>query len=315
MVNILSSASYDYLKQNLLKTGRFNDIEIERITFPDGEHYYRLINPEQLSGNAVVYIAGTINDEAILEIYKIACTLVREGCSSLHIVIPYFGYSTMERAVRPGEIVAAKIVAHLFSSIPLSSMGNYIYMLDLHAPGTQYYFEQDVHPVHLTTEPVIDRIILEIKDQNKEETILASADMGRAKWIERASNRLGMGSAYIMKKRLSGTETVVEALNASVKDKNVIIFDDMVRSGGSIIHAAEAYKSMGAKEIFVVCVHGVFVEGAIDRLKNSGVIKRVYCTNTHCIAQSNENSDFVKVYDISEVIFTGLKMNLPGSLA
>ena len=122
----------------------------------------------------------------------------------------------MERAVKEGEVVTAKNIAKLFSSIPLSAMGNYIYMIDLHSLGTQYYFENSIHPVHLTTEKVIDKIIYDIKKENKN-VVLASADMGRAKWIEKMSNRLGMDGAYIMKKRISGAQTSVEALNADVK--------------------------------------------------------------------------------------------------
>lgn len=305
MINLLSSLQYKYLKDYLLPTGMFHDVEIEAKTFPDGEHYFRIIKPEAISGKPAVFICGTVDDAAVLEAYNICCTLVREGCSSLHLVLPYFGYSTMERAVKSGEVVSAKNIARLFSSLPLSAMGNFIYMVDLHSLGTQYYFEQNIHPVHLTTEPVIDKMIADIRAL-KGEVVLASADMGRAKWIEKMSNRLGIGGAYIMKKRISGTETVVEALNADVKSKNVIIFDDMIRSGSSIINAAQAYKSIGAKDIYVACVHGVFVEGAIDKLKNSGVIKAVYCTNTHAKTQLLHD-DFVRVYDMSEIIYKGLR--------
>jgi len=306
MVNILSSHPYDYLKRYLLKSEHFDNIDIESKTFPDGEHYYRIIHPEKISGKSAVYICGTTDDVAILEAYNVACTLVQEGCQSLHLVIPYFGYSTMERAVNSGESVSAKNIARLFSSIPISAIGNYIYLVDLHSFGVQYYFEQNIHPMHLTTDPIIDKMINDIR-KNKKNVVLASADMGRAKWIEKISGRLNMNSAFIMKKRVSGVETEVLALNANVKNKDVILFDDMIRSGSSIIHAAEAYKSIGAKNIYVVCVHGVFVDDSIEKIKESGVIKAVYCTNTHPKAQ-NIQDDFVKVYDMSDVILEGLKV-------
>ena len=306
-IQILSSQNYQYLKKNILKLDdNIQNIDIETQTFPDGEHYWRIKNIQNISNNPAVYICGTIDDASIFEAYNICCTLVRERCSSLHLVIPYFGYSTMERAVKEGEVVTAKNIAKLFSSIPLSAMGNYIYMIDLHSLGTQYYFENSIHPVHLTTEKVIDKIIYDIKKENKN-VVLASADMGRAKWIEKMSNRLGMDGAYIMKKRISGAQTSVEALNADVKGKDVIIFDDMIRSGSSIINAAKAYKSIGAKDVYVVCVHGVFVEESIKKLQDSQVIKNVYCTNTHA-KTNNINNSFVKVYDISETILEGLKI-------
>lgn len=305
-INLLSSQSYEYLKKNLLKSGKFNDVKVEYDRFPDGEHYFRIEDSSCIQGKPAVYICGTISDEAIFEAYNICCTLVREGCSSLHFVIPYFGYSTMERAVMPGEVVTAKNIAHMFSSIPLSAKGNYVYMVDLHSLGTQYYFEQDIHPVHLTAEPIIDRIIKDIRKKCKN-VVLASTDMGRAKWVEQLSNKLCVDGAYIMKRRLSGEETVIEALNADVKGKNVIIFDDMIRSGSSLISAAHAYKSIGAKDVYALCVHGVFVDKAIEQLKNSGVLKAVYCTNTHAKTE-NIHDDFVHVYDMSEVLLKGLKI-------
>ena len=230
-INLLSSKDYAPLKQNILKCSPlFTDINIENKTFPDGEHYYRIAEPEKIAGRPAVFICGTTSDTAILEAYNLSCVLVRESCASLHLVIPYFGYSTMERAIAPGEAVTAKNIARLFSSIPISAQGNYIYMIDLHSLGTQYYFEQNIHPIHLTSEPIIDRMIADLKSKCPK-LVLASADMGRAKWVEKLSNRLGLEGAYIMKKRLSGSETIVEALNADVKGKDVLIFDDMIRSG------------------------------------------------------------------------------------
>ena len=298
MINILSSEKYEYLKQNILKrVDCFNNVRIETETFPDGEHYWKIVNSEQLCHKPAVYIAGTVNDESIFELYNIASTLVREQCSSLHIVIPYFGYSTMERAVKEGEVVTAKNIANLISSIPQAPLGNFVYMMDLHSLGTQYYFENTIHPIHLTSWNVIKDMLKQF-DKN---IVLASTDMGRAKWIEKMGNELHLETAYIMKKRLSGSKTEVVALNAEVKNKDIVIFDDMIRSGTSLIHAAEAYKNAGAKDIYVITVHGIFVPGALDKLKSCGIIKNILCTNTHINAHKMSD-EFVKVYDISKVI-------------
>lgn len=304
MINLLSSNHYAYLKQNLLKqNSNFTDIEIETQIFPDGEHYWKISNPQAIRGKPAIYICGTIDDASIFDAYNMSCTLVREGCSELHLVIPYFGYSTMERAVKDGEAVTAKNIARLFSSIPTSAQGNHIYMMDLHSLGTQYYFEGDMHTVHLTSWKVIKNIILGFG----KDSVLASTDMGRAKWIEKMGNELHMDTAYIMKKRISGSQTEVVALNADVKGKDVIIFDDMIRSGSSIINAAEAYKNSGAKDIHVVCVHGVFVNDAIERFKSTEIIKSVSCTNTHPnVFASTDN--FCKIHDISSVIIDGLNI-------
>lgn len=305
-INLLSSNMYNYLKDNILKESKvFNNVIIENSIFPDGEHYWKIDNPKQIQGKPAVYICGTVNDSAIFEAYNICCTLVREGCSELHLVIPYFGYSTMERAVKDGETVTAKNIARLFSSIPTSAQGNHIYMIDLHSLGTQYYFEGNIHPIHLTSWTIIKDIISGF-DMN---SVLASTDMGRAKWIEKMGNELGLETSYIMKKRISGVQTEIIALNAEVKGKDVIIFDDMIRSGSSIIKAAEAYKNSGAKNIHVVCVHGIFVNQALEKLKKCEFINSVSCTNTHPNVFSNA-SEFCKVYDVSSVIINGLNIKI-----
>ncbi len=305
-VNLLFSEKYRYLAENIMrenKTYEFNLLPIEHKTFPDREKYHRILNSHQVRNRPAVYICGTVDDYAILEAYNLACTLVRKRCSSLHIVIPYFGYSTMERAVHSGEVVTAKNIARLFSSVPLSAQGNFIYMIDLHAIDMQYYFEGAIHPIHLMCRPIVEQMIADLPRR----VVLASTDMGRAKWIEKMSNLLGLESAYIMKKRLSGSETEVIALNAEVKGKDVAIFDDMIRSGGSIINAAKAYKQAGAANIYILTIHGVFTEGSIDKMKNSGIIQGIYCTNTHANTQQITD-DFVKIYDVSSVILDGLEL-------
>lgn len=299
---LLSSKKYGYFKKSLLSLNKnFQDIDIKTETFPDGEHHFIIDTPGKLKGKPAVYVCGTTDDEAIFELYNIASTLVREQCSSLHLVVPYFGYSTMERATVDGEVVTAKNIARMLSSIPLSPQGNFIYMVDLHSFGTQYYFEKSLHPVHLSAWKVIQKMVTDC-GQN---IVLATADMGRAKWVEKMGDALKCQTAFIMKRRLDGKNTVVEALNADVKGKNVVIFDDMIRSGSSVIKAAEAYKAKGAKDIFVAVVHGVFTPSCVEKMKDCGYFKKILVTNSHPNALKYE-SDFIKVYDIASVIDEGL---------
>jgi ribose-phosphate pyrophosphokinase len=299
---LLSSDRYNYLKEQILQQNKsFVGAEIYTETFPDGEHYWQIKNTDKIKGNPAVYICGTIDDTAIFEAYNVASALVREQCSSLHLVVPYFGYSTMERAAKEGEVVTAKNIAALLSSLPPSPLGNFVYMLDLHSSGIPYYFEHTIHPVHLTSWPVIKKMILSCA----ENPVLASADMGRAKWVEKMGNELGLDTAYIMKKRLSGAETKVLALNADVKGRDVVIFDDLVRSGSSLIKAAEAYKAAGANDVYAVTVHGAFVKGALEKMEQSGLIKSVKCTNSHPNMQ-NINSKLLTIYDVSAELANGL---------
>lgn len=302
MINLFSTEIYSYLQDSILqKNTQFQKGEIETLYFPDGEIYHRIINPETIRNQPAVLISGTINDTAVLETYNLACELVNEQCSSLHLVIPYFGYSTMERATQKGEVVPAKNIARILSTIPLSAQGNFIYLLDLHSLGVQYYFESSVHTIHLLSEPIMKEILSTLGN----DIILASTDMGRAKWIEKMSQRLNLESAYLMKERLSGSQTRVIALSANVKERNVAIYDDMIRSGSSIINAAQAYKNAGANKIYVLTTHGIFVSGALEKMKNCGLIEKIYCTNTHPNT-TKLYDDFVQVVDVAPIILKGL---------
>lgn len=306
--NIFSSRPYAFLAEKIAAAPSEIDFrlgKIEHTRFPDGENYYRLLDAREIRNSPAVYVAGTVSDAAVMEMYNICSALVMEQCSSLHIVIPYFGYSTMERASRRGEVVIAKNIARLLSSLPTSARGNFVYMVDLHSLGTQYYFEGSIRPIHLTAEPLIRQMIADVG----ENPVLATADMGRAKWVQKMSGRLGLDSAYIMKQRLSGEQTEVVALNANVSGRRVVIYDDMIRSGESVIQAARAYDAAGAREIHILATHGVFVDGAVERLKGSGLFKSLRCTNTHVNACRFAADDFVKVYDITPVLAAGLEIS------
>ncbi len=171
---IFSTLSYQYLQRELCRTGHFDCGEVEVKQFPDGERYQRVLT--EVDGREVVLVGGTISDTDTLELYDLACTLVRLGACSLMLTIPYFGYSTMERAVKKGEVVTAKTRAYLLSTIPETPMENRVLLLDLHTEGLPYYFEGKTKAVHLYAKPVIMEACREIASKD---FVLASTDAGR----------------------------------------------------------------------------------------------------------------------------------------
>lgn len=281
---------------------------IETRTFSDGESYHRIWNSEQLKDQDVVLIGGTINDHAIMDIYNLASTLVCSDIKKLHLVIPYFGYSTMERAVKSGEVVKAKNIARMFSSLPQATRGNFMYMIDLHTEGLPYYFEGPTHVVHLYAKEAIRTMIYEIG--KPEELVLASTDAGRAKWVESLANEYGMQAAFVLKRRDDeGTE--VTAINADVKGKTVVIYDDMIRSGGSIVNAAKAYKAAGADKIYATCTHGIFCSHGLAKMLDSGLIEKVFTTNSHPGKDDDhfiKHGEFVQYVSVGDLIAKGLKL-------
>ncbi|MCG8317867.1 MAG: ribose-phosphate diphosphokinase [Cytophagales bacterium] len=298
---IFSTGNYRYLKDRIIAQGGFLYGEIEKKTFPDGERYLRILT--DVDGRDVVLVGGTISDSDTLELYDLAYAIVRNGALSLTVVIPYYGYSTMERAVKPGEIVTAKTRASLFSSLPQTSRRNRFMFMDLHSEGLPHYFEGSVLPMHLYCKSIILASAQKLGGDN---FVLACTDSGRANWVESLANDLKVNAAFVFKRRISGEATEITAISADVEHKTVVIYDDMVRTGSTLINAANAYSEAGASRIFVITTHGLFTRDALNEIRDKTSISAIICTDTHPNAVALEN-DFLKVESVASLIAEKLK--------
>jgi len=277
---VFSTAGYDYFADELVAAGQFARGRVERSVFPDGEHYLRVAT-DVLDRDAVV-VGGTISDAATLELYDLACAVVENGATTLSLIVPWYGYATMDRASKPGEAVTAKNRARIFSSIPAAKLGNQILLLDLHNEGIPHYFEGSLHPVHVSAKPIVEELAREL---GGERFVIGSTDAGRAKWVATIAYDLGVAAAFVYKKRLSPTSTAVSAVTMSFSGQTVVVYDDMIRSGTSILNAARAYRDAGAGAIVAIATHGVFPGDALARLVDSGLFVRIACTDSHVNAR------------------------------
>ena len=294
---LFSTERYEELGEEIAGAGDFDLGIIERKVFPDDERYRRI--ETDCARRDVVLVGGTVDDIDTLEIYDLASGLVHLGAHTLTLVLPWFGYQTMERASKPGEIVAAKNRARLLSSVPTAGSGNRAVLLDLHSEGIPHYFEGNVRPVQLHARSVV---LQAIRDFGGEDFVLGATDAGRAKWVESLANDLLVDAAFVFKRRLSDTQTEVTALAADVEGRAVVIYDDMIRTGGSLISAARSYKDAGASDVYAVCTHGVFANGALEKLRDSGVFEGIACTNTRPHVQALADGDFLRVYSVAGLI-------------
>jgi ribose-phosphate pyrophosphokinase len=293
---LFSTRNYRYLLDRMLAHHPFEEGEVEVKTFPDGERYQRIIT--QVSERDVILVAGTHTDADTLEMYDLACSIVKHGASGLTLIVPYFAYSTMERSVKSGEVVTAKTRARLLSSIPLASKSNRIVLMDLHAAGIAYYFEGSIVPLQLYAK----KVILETcRRWGGDHFILASTDAGRAKWVESLANDLGVDAAFVFKRRIDGATTEFRAMSAAVEGSQVIIYDDMIRTGGSLISAARAYKDAGASSISAIATHGILPAGALDRILDTGLFERIALTDTHPGTQGIRHPQ-VEVLSVSGIL-------------
>lgn len=294
---VFSTERYDYLADSICTIAGYSSGRIERDVFPDGERYYRLVTP--VAGREVVIVAGTVSDADTLEIFDVACSVVDYGAERLTLVLPYFGYSTMERAVYAREAVTAKNRARLLSAIPSAARGNRVVLVDLHSEGLPYYFEGAIDRVHLYCKKLIAHAA---RRAGGEDFVMACTDAGRAKWVESLANDLGVPAAFVFKRRLSGDQTEVAAVSAYVENKPVVIYDDMIRTGGSLINAARAYKDAGATSIVAITTHGLFSRGALDRIADSALFDVVVACDTHPCAHELREHPLLEVISVADLL-------------
>lgn len=284
--------SYAYLEPAFLAARDFERGTIERKQFPDGERYLRIT--QDLWGRDVLLLGGTPTDMDWLEVFDLACGIARGGARSLAIVMPYFGYSTMERAVKPGEVVVAKTRARLLSAIPAPEGGTRVFLFDLHTDGIEFYLDDSVQTRHVYGAALITKKIK--AHMGNRQFVLGACDAGRAKWVQSLARDLGVEPAFVYKKRdATSGDTSVTGVNADVRGKEVVIYDDMIRTGSSLLQAAKAYVSAGATKVHAIASHIVLPGDSLDKLRATGVFATIMGTDSHPGSQKLAKEDVASI--------------------
>ncbi len=300
---VFSTHAYDYLADAIAAGGGWERGTIGRTRFPDGEHYRRIDSDP--ADRDVILVGGTIDDTTTLELYDLACGLVMYGAYRMRLVIPFYGYSTMERSVRSGEIVTAKSRARLLSSIPTASRGTQVFLLDLHVDAIAHYFEGGIRPIHVYGKQLTTAAARRL---GGDDFVLASTDAGRAKWVESLAQDLHVDAAFVYKRRTSGSETEITGVSAQVAGRRVVIYDDMIRTGGSLIAAAQVYKDAGALSIDAIATHGAFPGDSLAKIRNSGLFGHIITTDSHPRARALAD-EFLQVESTAALLTEHLTSN------
>jgi ribose-phosphate pyrophosphokinase len=313
---IFSTPNYSYLVDRMVaeSSDSLTKGETEHKLFPDGEIYNRFITDVYMKD--VVLVGGTDTAHNLMQLFYLASGLVESGCHYLWIIIPFYGYSTMERAVKSGEVITAKCNAKMLSSISKPGSGAEFILLDLHVETICGFFEDGWRAVHLQCRPIIlEMITICIKETSSGLcTVLGSTDAGRAKHIEALAGDLSIEPFVLLKHRSESGQTKVTATSMgsgnSIEGKNVIVYDDMIRTGGSLIGACHAYYAAGATSISVITTHGVFAGDAVAKLKNNfkadgtRLINSIWMTDSHpnSIIVAQENQDFIRLFSVANIL-------------
>jgi ribose-phosphate pyrophosphokinase len=250
-----------------------------RLTWPNGESYDSFQTDPQ---NRDVIIVGALHtDAALMQMFELAYAVQKYGCRSLNLVVPFFGYGTMERAnpQKGFEVVKAKTRARILSAIPAATCGNNLFVMDLHTDMT-HYFEGALRCHHLYSKDLLFSHLDTLLANSPKPYVLASPDAGRAKWVESLAKDLGWPAAIALKDRVSGSEVTNLAVTPIPDGCTIVLFDDMIRSGSTLKAAAKAFTNAGAAAVIAIASHGDFCGNAPADLMLRG-ISQVLTSNSH----------------------------------
>ena len=229
--------------------------------FPDGENYCKL--DEDVRGRDVFLVQPTcppVNDNLMELLIMIDCCM-RASADRITAVIPYYGYARQDRKDEGRVPITAKLAANLI----VRAGADRVLTMDMHAAQIQGFF--DVPVDHLYAAPVLNDHFSE-RGFADNDIVVVSPDEGSIKRALGHSKRLGGTLAIVDKRRSSPTEVRQSTIiGGPVKDKIVLLFDDMISTAGSICGAARLVHEAGAKEIHIATTHGVLCGGAIERIR------------------------------------------------
>jgi ribose-phosphate pyrophosphokinase len=237
--------------------------------FANSETYVRY--EESVRGSdAFVFQSHTAPiNEWLLEHLIMVDALKRASAKRITVVMPFYGYARQDKKHRGREPISARLVADMFKT----AGADRLITVDLHADQIQGFFDGPVD--HLFAQPILAAYVKE--KYGAADLAVVSPDAGRIKVAERWSSRLDAPLAFIHKTRRTDrpNETVANRVVGDVSGRICVLVDDMIDTGGTILHAAEALARDGAAGVVIAATHPILSGDAVDRLKNSAVTEVV----------------------------------------
>ncbi|HDS84911.1 MAG TPA: ribose-phosphate pyrophosphokinase [Phycisphaerales bacterium] len=263
---------------------------IER--FPDGEKMIKLDSEVRGRDCFVVQPTCAPVDENLMELLIFLDCLRRASADRVTAVVPYYGYARQDRKDAGRVPITAKLIANIITT----AGADRVLSVDMHAKQLQGFF--DIPIDHLSAEPVI---IDYLRQKNIDNLTVVAPDVGNIKTASRYATALGGELAIIHKRRLTGKEVLFEEIIGNVKDRNIVMVDDMISTAGTICGAAHMVKKLGARRILAGATHGVFSSPAVERFQ-SAPIDEVVVTDTIPVHEESRQIKNLKVLSVAELL-------------
>ena len=297
-MKLLTGNSNKILSKNIAKYLNTRLVNSSIRKFADGEIYTEL--NENIRGNSIFIIqsiSSPANDN-LMELLLCIDALKRSSAKNITAVIPYFGYARQDRKVVPRTSISAKLVSNLITT----AGADRVVTVDLHAGQIQGFF--DIPVDNLFSTPIFARHAR--KKIKSKKIICVAPDVGGTERARALGKLLNVGLAIVDKRRPKPGQSQVMNVIGDVKDQTCIIVDDIIDSGGTIVNAAKALKSRGAKEVYVYITHGVLSGEAVKKIQNS-VIKNLVITDTIDNGEKTRNAKNIEVLPISGLMGEAIK--------
>jgi len=273
-IKIFSGSSSRALAQDICKKlgTQLGDAETGR--FSDGETFASIY--ETVRGSDVFVVQSTcspVNDN-LMELLIMIDAFRRASAGRITAVIPYFGYARQDRKTKPRDPISAKLVANLLAR----AGADRVLTMDLHASQIQGFF--DIPVDDLRGNPIFVHHLHDRFLGQEDRTVVVSPDVGSVARARAFAQKLGMPLAIVDKRRQKANSSEVMNVIGDVRGKQVILFDDMVDTAGSLCGAAQALVDIGgATDVYACATHGVLSGPAMDRI-NASAIKELLLLDT-----------------------------------
>lgn len=263
--------------------------------FPDGEVFVKL--DDDVRGRDCYVVISTcepVNDN-LMELLVFCDCLRRASAKRVTMVMPYYGYGRQDRKDEGRVPITAKLVANLITA----ARADRVLAMDLHAAQIQGFF--DIPVDHLSATPVFFDYFMSMREQLGD-LCLVSPDVGNVKVAETMANLLDADLAIINKRRLTGDTVKVGNLIGDVKGKTVLMFDDMISTGGTVVEAAKLVMDEGAADVVCAATHAVLAGPAMEKLANSPISKVVVTDTIPEAGRCEQIKDKLVILSVGEML-------------
>lgn len=273
MIIIGGSSSHD-LASRVARDLDVNDGKLEIRRFPDGEKYLRVLEDVKNQDLVVIQSVHHTPDELFFEYLLLVDTLKDLGARRVISFFPYFAYARQDERFKSGEAISFKTVSKLTESVGTDE----VYTIDMHGHRVIKLSEVFKIPAHnLSAVPLLAEYAK--KTWAMQKPLVIGPDAEAEQWARVAAEKLGTDYDIFEKKRLGDRRVEVQPRKANAKDRDILIIDDIISTGGTIVEALKVLFGQGARTVNVACTHPILAGDALAKIRGAGA-KNIVGTDT-----------------------------------